>query len=301
MDKFEAMRVFCNVIEAGSFVAAAERMGQSTTAVSRLVAQLEAHLNVRLLNRTTRRMHPTHEGFAYFERCTQLLADLEEAEASVSGEARQARGRLRLTAPIALATLRMAPAFAAFSRAYPEITLDIVLSDNLADFVEEGLDLAIRIGRVGSENLVARHIGSTTLLVAASPGYLARAGTPNHPDELGNHACFTYTHSATGNQWQFEHAGDPPASVRIGGPVNANNGMMLAEMAVADGGVVLAPCFILQPLIDAGRLVRLLPEWNLRRLPIHVVYPTRRHLSAKVQAMTAFLVDWCARDAQLPV
>ncbi len=301
MDKFEAMRVFCNVIEAGSFVAAAERMGQSTTAVSRLVAQLEAHLNVRLLNRTTRRMHPTHEGFAYFERCTQLLADLEEAEASVSGEARQPRGRLRLTAPIALATLRMAPAFAAFSRTYPEITLDIVLSDNLADFVEEGLDLAIRIGRVGSENLVARHIGSTSLLVAASPDYLARSGTPDHPDDLEHHTCFTYTHSATGNQWHFERIGKPPANVRISGPVNANNGILLAEMAVAGGGVVLAPCFILQPLIDAGRLVRVLPDWNLRRLPIHIVYPTRRHLSAKVQAMTAFLVDWCARDAQLPV
>ena len=297
MDKFEAMRVFCTVIEAGSFVAAADRLGQSTTAVSRSIAQLETHLNVRLLNRTTRRMQPTNEGFAYFERCTQLLADLEEAEAGVAGEARNPRGRLRLTAPIALATLRLAPAFAAFSRTYPEITLDILLSDNVADFVEEGLDLAIRVGRVGSDNLVARHIGDTTLLLAASPDYLQRAGTPAHPDELTRHACFTYSYSATGNQWQFEKADSQPLNIRISGPVNANNGMLLAEMAAAGGGIVLAPCFILQPLIAAGQLVRVLPDWNQRRLPIHVVYPTRRHLSAKVQAMTAFLGEWFARQA----
>lgn len=296
MDKFEAMRVFCSVIEAGSFVAAAERTGLSTTAVSRLVAQLEAQLNVRLLNRTTRRMSPTDEGFAYFERCTQLLADLEETEASVAGQARHPRGRLRLTAPIALATLRLAPAFAAFCQTYPDITLDIVLSDGLADFVEEGLDLAIRVGRVGSENLVARHIGETALLVAASPDYLARAGEPAHPDDLLRHACFTYAYSSTGNQWQFEGKEGQTAIVRIGGPVNANNGMVLAEMAAAGGGIVLAPCFILAPLIASGRLVQVLPEWKQRRLPIHVVYPTRRHLSAKVQAMTGFLGKWFAEQ-----
>ena len=296
MDKFEAMRVFCSVIEAGSFVAAAERSGLSTTAVSRLVAQLEMQLNVRLINRTTRRMNPTNEGFAYFERCTQLLADLEEAEASVSGEARHPRGRLRLTAPIALATLRLAPAFAAFCRTYPEITLDVVLSDGVAAFVEEGLDLAIRVGRVGSENLVARHIGETALLIAASHDYLTRMGNPGHPEDLLRHACFTYTYSATGNQWQFEDEAGQSVSVRIGGPVNANNGMLLAEMAVAGSGIVLAPCFILQPLIAAGRLVQVLPEWKQRRLPIHVVYPTRRHLSAKVQAMTGFLSNWFAEQ-----
>lgn len=296
MDKFEAMRVFCSVIEAGSFVAAAERSGLSTTAVSRLVAQLEMQLNVRLINRTTRRMNPTNEGFAYFERCTQLLADLEEAEASVSGEARHPRGRLRLTAPIALATLRLAPAFAAFCRTYPEITLDVVLSDGVADFIEEGLDLAIRVGRVGSENLVARHIGETALLIAASHDYLTRMGNPGHPEDLLCHACFTYTYSATGNQWQFEDEAGQSVSVRIGGPVNANNGMLLAEMAAAGSGIVLAPCFILQPLIAAGRLVQVLPEWKQRRLPIHVVYPTRRHLSAKVQAMTGFLSNWFAEQ-----
>lgn len=295
MDKFDAMRVFCNVIEAGSFAAAAERTGLSTTAVSRHVAQLESHLNVRLLNRTTRRMNPTHEGYAYFERCTQLLADLEEAEASVSGTAQRPRGRLRLTAPIALATLRLAPAFAAFSRAYPEITLDIVLSDSVSDFVEEGLDLAIRVGRVGSENLVARHIGETVLMIAAAPDYLARAGTPARPEDLGRHACFTYTYASSGNQWDFESAAEESVGVRIGGPINANNGMLIAEMAAAGDGIVCAPCFIVQPLFDTGRLVRVLPDWEMRRLPIHAVYPTRRHLSAKVQAMTSFLGDWFAK------
>ncbi len=299
MDRFEAMRVFCTVIEAGGFASAAGRMGLSTSAVSRHVAQLEAHLSVRLLNRTTRRMSPTDEGFAYFERCTQLLADLEESEASVSGKARNARGRLRLTAPIALATLRLAPAFAAFSQAHPQITLDIVLADNVVDFAEEGVDLAIRVGRVGSENLVARRIGETALLAAAAPAYLERAGTPERAEDLARHACFTYAYSATGNQWLFpasQSAGkdSEPLSVRIAGPVNANNGMLLAEMAAAGAGIVYAPCFILQPLIARGLLVRVLADLGACRLPIHAVYPSRRHLSAKVQAMTAFLGEWFA-------
>ena len=298
MDKFEAMRVYCSVIEAGGFAAAAERIGLSTSAVSRHVAQLEAHLNIRLLNRTTRRMSATNEGFAYFERCTQLLADLEETEASVSGIAVTPRGRLRLTAPIALATLRLAPAFAAFSRAYPEVTLDIVLSDSLADFAEEGLDLAIRVGRVGSDNLVARHIGETTLLAAAAPDYLARAGIPEAPGDLARHTCLTYTYAANGNQTQFDGKNGESSTVRITGPVNANNGMFLAEMAASGSGIVFAPCFVLQPLIERGRLVRVLPDWNLRRLPIHAVYPTRRHLSAKVQAMTGFLGEWFASQTE---
>ena len=298
MDKFEAMRVYCSVIEAGGFAAAAERIGLSTSAVSRHVAQLEAHLNIRLLNRTTRRMSATNEGFAYFERCTQLLADLEETEASVSGIAVTPRGRLRLTAPIALATLRLAPAFAAFSRAYPEVTLDIVLSDSLADFAEEGLDLAIRVGRVGSDNLVARHIGETTLLAAAAPDYLARAGSPQLPGDLTRHTCLTYAYAANGNQAQFDGKNGESVTVRITGPVNANNGMFLAEMAASGSGIVFAPCFILQPLIERGRLVRVLPDWDLRRLPIHAVYPTRRHLSAKVQAMTGFLGEWFASQTE---
>ena len=295
MDRFEAMRVFCTVIEAGSFASAADRLGVSTTAVSRHVAQLEALLSVRLINRTTRRMRPTDEGFAYFERCTQLLADLEETEASVSGQSRQPRGRLRLTAPIALATLRLAPAFAEFSRRYPEVTLDLLLSDNVADFAEEGLDMAVRVGRVGSDNLVARRIGETVVLAAASPAYLKMAGTPAQPDDLARFVCLTYSYAANGNQAEFHGPDGESVQVRYGGPIHSNNGMFLTEMAVADAGIVFAPCFILQPLIAEGKLIRVLPEWSLRTLPIQVVYPTRRHLSAKVQAMAGFLAEWFAR------
>lgn len=145
---------------------------------------------------------------------------------------------------------------------------------------------------------MARHIGEAELLVAAAPGYLARAGTPSTPDDLAQHECLTYTYSSIGNQWSFENKDGKPITARIGGPINANNGMLLAEIAAAGGGIAFAPCFILQPLIDSGRLQRVLPDWGTPRLPIHAVYPTRRHLSAKVQAMTGFLTDWFAKSRE---
>lgn len=294
MDKLEAMRVFCAVVEANGFAPAAERLAISTSAASRHVAQLESALNVRLLNRTTRRVSPTEEGYAYFERCTQLLADVEEADALVAGGSQQPRGRLRLTAPSALAPRWLAPAFAAFSHAHPEVTLDVMLSEGVVDFIEEGIDLAIRVGRIGSTNLVARRIGSARRVVAASPAYLARGGVPMHPRDLARHACLSYAYSSSGNLWRFEHASGETAEIRVTGRVTANNGDLLAEMAAAGSGITMAPDFILQPLIDGGRLQELLPEWALDDIPIHAVYPTRRHLSAKVRAMAGFLAEWFA-------
>ena len=173
MDKFEAMRVFCSVIEAGGFASAADRMGLSTSAVSRHVAQLEAHLNVRLLNRTTRRMSPTNEGFAYFERCTQLLADLEETEASVSGEAHRPRGRLRSDGAHRSGHIKAGSGVCGLLSGVSGYHARYCASRTASPiFAEEGLDLAIRVGRVGSDNLVARHIGETALLIAAAPDYL---------------------------------------------------------------------------------------------------------------------------------
>ncbi|TVT78127.1 MAG: LysR family transcriptional regulator [Denitromonas halophila] len=294
MDRIEAMRVFCAVVEAGGFAAAATQLGVSTSAVSRHVAQLETHLNVRLLNRTTRKVSATDAGQAYFERCVQLLIDLDETEAAVAGEAHRPTGRLRLSAPIALSIHRLAPALAAFQQRYPEVTLDVALSDNVADFVDEGLDLAIRAGRLGSDNLVARRIDTARLVLAASPAYLKTHGVPMHPEALADHNCLGYSYAATGNLWQFEGAQGETCAVRINGAVRANNGMLLAEMAACGDGIVHVPDFLARPLLDSGRLEALLPEWSYRELPIHAVYPSRRYLSAKVQAMVGFLTDWFA-------
>ena len=200
-------------------------------------------------------------------------------------------GRLRITAPIALATLRLAPALAEFSRQHPQLTLDLVLSDHLVDLTEEGIDMAIRIGRIGSDNLVARRIAETELLLAASPDYLARAGTPQTLDDLSRHDCLTYSHERNGNHWSFAEPGGEERQVRIAGRINANNGALLAEMAVAGSGITRAPCFILGPLIERGVLTRVLPMLPRQTLAIHAVYPTRRHLSAKVRALADFLAQ----------
>ncbi|WP_323004284.1 LysR family transcriptional regulator [Denitromonas sp.] len=294
MDRIEAMRVFCEVVDAGGFAAAATRMGLSTSAISRQVAQLEAHLNVRLLNRTTRKVSPTDAGQAYFDRCVQWLAEMDETEAVMAGEARRPSGRLRLSAPIAFSVHRLAPAFAAFLQRYPEVTLDVALSDNVADFIDEGLDLAIRIGRLGSENLVARRIDSARLMLAASPAYLAARGTPMHPEALADHDCFVYSYAASGSLWQFQGPGGESIAVRVSGAVRANNGILLAEMASCGRGIVQVPDFLVQPLLDSGRLVAVLTDWEPPPLAIHAVYPTRRHLSAKVQALVGFLTEWFA-------
>ena len=294
MDRIDAMRAFCAVVEAGGFAAAADRLGLSTSAISRHVAQLEGHLNVRLLNRTTRKVSPSDAGSAYFVRCAQLLADIEETEAVVAGAAHRPQGRLRVSAPIAFAVHRLAPAFAAFVQRYPAVELDLVLSDGMADFVDEGLDLAIRVGRMGSDTLVARRIDRAAMVLAAAPAYLRARGTPARPEELAAHDCLVYSHAASGNLWSFEDAHGVAATVRVRAPVRANNSLVLAEIAAHGGGIVQAPDFLLRPWLARHALVPVLAHWRGRDLPVHAVYPTRRYLSSKVQAMVGFLSDWFA-------
>lgn len=292
MDRIDAMRVFCAVVDSGGFVTAAERLGVSTSAASRLVAQLESHLNVRLLHRTTRRVKPTEAGEAYFERCRQWLVDLEETEAVISGEAHQPRGRLRLTAPTSLAINRLGDAFVAFSRRYPAVELDLALSDYTVTFEEEGVDLAIRVGQVGSDTLVARRIGQARLLLAASPDYLRQHGLPQSPHDLVEHQALMYTFSSTGGVWTLQDGGGQSHRIKVRGALSSNNGLMLAQLAAAGGGITAAPDFLLAPWLQEGSLVEVLPEWNRTVLPIQAVYPTRRYLSARVQAMIGFLVEW---------
>ncbi|HEX5127608.1 MAG TPA: LysR family transcriptional regulator [Rhodocyclaceae bacterium] len=295
MDRFEAMTIFCKVVDLGSFAAAAERLDISTSAVSRGVAQLEALLNARLLNRTTRRISLTEDGRAYYERCLQLLADLEEAEEIVGNASIALRGTLRITAPIGFATWHLAPAIAEFTRANPQVKFDISLSDQQVDLVEAGLDLAIRVGDLGSQNLVARPIGSARLMVCASPHYLAKHGVPRSPADLSRHQCMTYAYTNESHVWRFENRHGKSQSVRIASAAHSNSGLLLRELAAQGLGLTMAPDFILQTAVDEDRLVEVLKTWTPPPLTIYVAYPSRRHLSAKIRGFANFLQAWLAQ------
>jgi len=291
MDRFQAITTFARVVETGSFARAAERLGVSVSSVSRQVADLEAHLEARLLNRTTRRLSLTESGRAFHERCVQLLADLEEAEQSANAGTVRPRGTLRLTSSITFGSRHLAPAIAAFMARYPDMRFDVELSDRAVDLVEEGFDAAVRIGAIGSQNVVARKVGITRLVCCAAPSYLAAHGEPRHPDDLAAHVCLTYEYSTQRDVWVFRGDEGREHRARIGGPIHANNGRFLEALAVAGAGIVCEPDFIVGPDVRAGRLRSLLPGFEPPTSAIHVVYPSRRHLSAKVRAFTDFLVE----------
>jgi DNA-binding transcriptional LysR family regulator len=261
------------------------------SSVSRHVTELEAHLDARLLNRTTRRLSLTEIGRAFHERCVQLLADLEEAEESAGEGTLAPRGTLRLTCGVTFGTRHIAPAVSEFMARYREMRFDVELSDRIVDLVDEGFDAAVRIGAVGGQNLVARKVGVTQLVCCAAPAYLARHGEPCVPEDLTGHACLTYAYAPQSGLWPFRDNDGRERSVRITGPVHANNGAFLEALAVAGVGIAFEPDFVVGPDVKAGRLVKILPTFLPRAAPIHVVYPSRRHLSAKVRAFTDFLVQ----------
>jgi DNA-binding transcriptional LysR family regulator len=299
LDRLLAMNVFVKVVEQGSFARAAERMDMSTSAVSRHVAELESYLATRLLNRTTRRISLTESGQAYFERALHLLADIEETEAVVSSSTVNPRGTIRLTCSTSFGVPHLAPAIGAFQAKYPDVHFDISASSRFVDLVEDGLDLAIRIGDIGNPNLIARRLGSMRLIACASPDYLKRRGTPKHPDDLAKHSCFTYEHSPLKSLWPFRNRDGSEMKTRISGGIHADNGEMLAALAVAGAGIALEPCFIIQPLIDAGLLREILKQYQPAPYPIYAVYPSRRHLSAKVRTFVDFLAEYFSDNSQL--
>jgi DNA-binding transcriptional LysR family regulator len=301
MDRWQAIRVFSQVVESGSFSSAAARLSLSTTATSRHVAELEAHLQTRLLNRTTRRVSLTESGRAFYERSVQLLADLEEAEQEAQRAAIVPRGTIKLTASVNFGVRHVAPAIVAFLAAHAEVRFDVSLSDRIVDLVEEGFDLGIRIGAPGSDNIVARKLGETRLVPCASADYLKAHGAPQVPEDLARHNCFTYEYVTPRNLWRFRDPSGNERSVRVSGNLHSNNGDLLAEAAAQGTGVVFEPAFIVGPEVRAGRLVPLLQEFVAPPMPIYAVYPSRKHLSAKVRLFVDFLItrsshaqDWSA-------
>ena len=283
MDRIASISAFTAVVEAGSFVRAAERLASSTSTLSRQIAELEQHLNLRLLNRTTRKLSLTEGGQAFYERAVQVLADLEEAEALATSSAAAPRGRLRLTCSHAMGVQRLAPAMASFVARYPEVGFDVSVSDRIVDLVEEGFDLGIRIGQIGSDQLVARRLGTVRLWVCAAPAYLKVRGTPQSPADLAEHAVITYAYAPHPRVLTLSDRDGNQHEVRVSGALHSNSGDLAIASAIAGMGVVFEPDFMLKPALDAGLLVRVLPGFESMPGDIWAVYPSRRHLSAKVR------------------
>jgi DNA-binding transcriptional LysR family regulator len=296
MDRLAAMQAFIHVVEAGSFVRAAEKLGASTSSTSRLIADLEAHLGARLLNRTTRRLSLTETGQAYYERCVQLLADVDDAETLAGAAAASPSGRLKLTCPYNLLAQPVAPALAEFARRHPQVSFDVTVADRVIDLVDEGFDLAIRIGAPGGERVVARRLGATRLVLCASPAYVTQRGAPQAPADLGRHNALTYAYVPSPFQWRLVDADGKVHDVRVGGALHANSGELLVAAAVAGMGIVFEPDFVVGPWLARGELQRLLPQCSGPKLDVWAVYPSRRHLSAKVRSFVEHMAGIFAVD-----
>jgi DNA-binding transcriptional LysR family regulator len=290
MDRLATMETFVQVVEAGSFVAASDRMDLSPAMVSRHVQDLEERLGTRLLNRTTRRISLTEPGAAYYERCQQVLRDIEEMDLSVAREVQQPRGLLRVNAPVVFGTRHLSLLLAEYEGRYPEVAIDLNLTDRFIDLVEEGADLAVRIGALTESTLVARRLCPIRLVLCASPGYLERYGTPRTPTDLAGHNCLGYTYTRGGAEWELSGP-DGPVVVSIRGSLRANHGEVLHQAAIGGLGLALQPTFIAGEALAAGLLRPVLPDYCPTEISAYAVFPSRKFLSAKVRTFVDFLAE----------
>jgi len=288
------MSVFTAVVDAGSFVGAVEGLRMSKAAVSRHVDALERRLGVRLLQRTTRRLSLTEEGRIFYQRAREVLAALDDAESEVSSRTQEPSGLVRVNAPLTFGILYLAPLWAAFMEAHPQVELDITLNDRVVDLVDEGYDLAVRIGDIPSSALISRKLVSTRMLLCATPRYLERHGTPLHPHDLAQHRVLAYTNWSDRDEWHFEGP-DSKVSVRTHARSQTNNGDTCRAIALGHGGIILQPSFMLHEDLRSGALVELMPEYRAAEIGVYAVYPTRKQLPLKVRRLVDYLVE-CFKD-----
>ena len=298
MDKFLEMRTFASVIEMGSFVRAADTLSMSKAAVSRYVSDLESRLGVRLIQRTTRKLSLTEEGEVFYARCKEILAGLDEAEAEISLRTGQAVGQIKISAPVSFGILHMASLWGVFISQQPKISLDITLSDRVVDLVEEGIDVAIRIGRLPSSTMISRKLATTRMVLCASPAYLRRTGLPKKLADLTDHAVLAFSYWSGGDEWQFEGPLGTE-SVKVKPRMHANSGDTCRGGALEHQGIILQPTFLVGTDLQSGALVEVLPQYKSIELGIFAVYPSRKHISPKIRLLIDFLVDWF-RQARWP-
>ncbi len=288
MDLLSGMRLFARVVETGGFTAVARENSTSQPTISRTIATLEAHLRVRLLNRSSRALTLTDDGRQFYKQVRDALQAVAEAESSVGRRRSEPSGLLRLGTPVAFGRLHVAPRMPAFLARHPEVTVELVMTDAFVDLVGEGPDLAIRVGDLADPSLIARPIGTTRRVTVVATSYLEARGIPATPADLARHDCLIYTRLATGHRWHFDSSGGP-VQVNVGGRFRADNSEAVREAVISGAGIAVLPVSLFSDEIERGLVRVILEQFEPTRLPIHAVYPSRRLLAAKVRAMIDFL------------
>ena len=294
MDRFLELRTFVQVVDAGSFIGAAEPLQMSKAAVSRYVGELEARLGVRLLNRTTRKLSLTEEGEVFYVRSKELLNSLDAAESEVTSRTGDAIGLLRVNVPVSFGILHLGDMWAAFKALHPQVSFDVTLSDRVVDIVEEGFDLAVRIATLQSSSLISRKLASTRMVLCASPKYLRKHGTPKRPADLAAHKVIAYTYWSLHDEWEFEGP-EGKVSVRTSPCIKTNNGDTCRAAALAHQGVILQPTFLIGRDLEEGTLVEVCPQYRSTELGIYAVYGSRKHVAPKVRLLIDFLAERFAK------
>lgn len=302
MDRFNAMQAFARVVETGSFTKAADTLHMSKTSVTQLVQQLEARLRVKLLNRTTRKVNVTADGAAYYERVIKLLADMDDAETSLSNASVLPRGRIRVDVPSPFARMILIPALAEFHARYPDIQIDMGVSDRMVDLIGESVDCVVRGGELTDLSLVARRVGDLSLGVYAAPSYLKSAGLPLHPQELS-----LPPHYIVGFRWARSGLAFPYAMYRNGERVNVQGRYVISvddgnaglAAGLAGLGVIWLPDYMTREHVSRGELIRLFDDWHLDPMPMYVAFPPNRHVSAKLRVFIDWVADLMAQHAPI--
>jgi DNA-binding transcriptional LysR family regulator len=288
MDKLGLMEIFVRIVETGSFSAVAREMAMSQPTISKQIGALERSLKTRLLHRTTRSLSLTEAGAAYYERCRKIIDQVQAAETDIGAYSGALNGTLSINSSVAFGQMFLTQLVLDFQKANSELAVSLTLNDRYIDLVEEGIDVAIRFGRLGDSNLVARRVANSPIALVAAPEYLAAHGRPSHPSELTGHSCLHYTYLSTGNEWVFPSPRGE-VRVRISGTFRSNNGYALRDAMLAGHGIAIMPLVFVQRELQDGRAVALLPEFTEVALPVNAVYPAGRYVPDKVRAFVDFM------------
>lgn len=289
MNLFESMRAFVQIVEKGSMARAAIGMGISATMAGNHLSQLEARLGMKLLQRTTRRHSLTEFGKEYFIQCKDILERVNLVEKDAQFSQSKPRGRLRISAPITFGAEVLVPSLSKYRAQFPEVEIDLTLNDRQVDLIEEGIEVAIRIGSLADSNIIARQLHPYEMMICASPDYLAKHGIPEHPNELTNHSCITF-HASAGSNWRMSIAGQE-VQVPITNTIKVNNGQAIRVAALNNMGVILQPKALLEKDVSSGKLIQLFPQYQLPSRPMHIVYYRDQRMTLKLRSFIEFSVQ----------